>query len=137
MPLIEYGAEIWAHNQECDLAELNKPYKEYFANIRPEKDSFIPFTPSQRMILLELLALFDYNKKDRIQYLTFFSIPHTRPKSHARSPRSSLDQKQQSQLIFCCCCIKGSVTGIPFLQLCKKGQNKNLNALLKKTFFKK
>ena len=137
MPLIEYSAEIWAHNQERDLPELNKPYKEYFADIRPEKDSFILFTPSQRVILLELLALLNTAKKTKIQFLTFFLIPHMRPESHARSPRNSLDRQQQSQLIFRCCCIKGSVTGIPFQQLCEKGQNKNLNALLKKTFFKK
>ena len=80
MPLIEYGAEIWAQNQERDLAELNKPYKEYFANIRPEKDSFIPFTPSQWMILLELLALFDYNKKDRNSIPDLFLDPAHAPK---------------------------------------------------------
>ena len=63
LPLIEYGAELWAPNNINTLYDLNRPYKEFFAQITPLSDSKIPFTPSQRVILLELLTLYDYVTK--------------------------------------------------------------------------
>ena len=80
MPLLEYGAEIWAPNDEKDLYELNKPYKDFFASIQPPPDSNIPFTPSQRVVLLELLALFDYTKNDETNMLDLFTDPANAPK---------------------------------------------------------
>ena len=79
MPHIEYGAEIWAPKEEKELLKLNKPYKEFFTLITPPIDSIMPFTPSQRVILMELLMLFDYNNTKEALMSDLFFDPANAP----------------------------------------------------------
>ena len=97
MPLIEYGIELWAPNQLRQLAELNKPYREFFAQIKPPQNAFIPFTPSQRTILIELLSIFDFvQNEEKLKSDLFFDVTQAPQKTRSVTTQQLKPQKSVS-----------------------------------------